>query len=184
MDRTPGFKGEFLWEFEIAERQLLALANAVPEEKFTWRPCDGARSAGEVFVHIAVGNFLLLDIVGVPAPADLYSGIESDSKPRIYGIVQKNDDLEKRVVAKPDVVALLERSLTAAREAFARTRESELCKEGQFFGEQTSVRRVYMRMLAHMHEHMGQMIAYTRANHLPAPWPDWRRPSTTTPAKS
>jgi uncharacterized damage-inducible protein DinB len=31
-----------------------------------------------------------------------------------------------------------------------------------------------MRGLTHMHEHMGQLIAYTRAMGLSAPWPDWR----------
>ena len=43
-----------------------------------------------------------------------------------------------------------------------------------FFGEETSVRRVYIRGLTHMHEHMGQLIGYTRAMGLQAPWPDWR----------
>jgi len=43
-----------------------------------------------------------------------------------------------------------------------------------FFFEQTTVRRIYLRALTHMHEHMGQLIAYTRAMGAPAPWPDWR----------
>ena len=36
--RLPGFKGEFLWEFDIAEGQLLALAEAFPAESYGWRP--------------------------------------------------------------------------------------------------------------------------------------------------
>jgi uncharacterized damage-inducible protein DinB len=44
-------------------------------------------------------------------------------------------------------------------------------------GEPTAIRRVYVRMLAHTHAHRGQLIAYTRAMGLPAPWPDWREAS-------
>jgi len=69
---------------------------------------------------------------------------------------------------------LLRRSFDAARLAFAKTNELELDRQDAFFGEQTTIRRVYMRGLTHMHEHMGQLIAYTRAMGMPAPWADWR----------
>jgi len=36
--RLPGFKGKFLCEFDIAERQLLALAEGFPAESYGWRP--------------------------------------------------------------------------------------------------------------------------------------------------
>ena len=70
--RLPGFKGEFLWEFDIAERQLLALAEAFPAESYGWRPAETARSVSEVLVHVAAGNLLLLGITGVAAAPDLY----------------------------------------------------------------------------------------------------------------
>lgn len=60
----PGFKGEFLWEFDIAQRQLLTLADAFPTERYAWRPVETARSVSEVLVHVAVGNLTLLGIVG------------------------------------------------------------------------------------------------------------------------
>jgi hypothetical protein len=49
-----------------------------------------------------------------------------------------------------------------------------LDRQDVFFGERTTARRVYMRGLTHMHEHMGQLIAYTGAVGMSAPWPDWR----------
>jgi hypothetical protein len=57
---SRGVKGEYLWEFDIAERQLLALAEAFPAERYGWRPADTARSVSEVLVHVAAGNLRCL----------------------------------------------------------------------------------------------------------------------------
>ena len=53
---------EGLWqgydgELRHAEKQLVALAEATPEDKFTWRPAAGVRSTSEVYMHIAMANF-------------------------------------------------------------------------------------------------------------------------------
>jgi len=76
---------------------------------------------------------------------------------------------------KEAVVGLLKRSLQAVAQAFARASDGELDRRLNFFGEETTVRRVYLRLLAHADEHMGQMIAYLRFNRIAPPWPDWRR---------
>ena len=76
--RLPGFQGEYLWEFDIAERQLRALAEAFPAERYTWRPAEKSRSVNEVLVHIAAGNLTLLGMVGVQAAPDLYGELEGD----------------------------------------------------------------------------------------------------------
>jgi uncharacterized damage-inducible protein DinB len=68
---------------------------------------------------------------------------------------------------------MLRLSLEAVRKSIAAP-DAELDQHRHFFGEQTTVRRVYLRLLAHVHEHMGQMIAYLRANGMNPPWPDWR----------
>ena len=41
-------------EWRHVSSQLLALAEAMPEEKFAWRPAPGVRSTSEVFMHIAI----------------------------------------------------------------------------------------------------------------------------------
>jgi uncharacterized damage-inducible protein DinB len=168
--RLPGFKGEYLWEFDIARRQLLTLADAFPMERYAWRPVETARSVSEVLVHVAVGNLTLLGIVGVEAAPDLYGEIVS----RMMAMIKKNDALEKTIRGKTAIIELMKRSLDAVRIAFTDAAEAELERHDVFFGERTTVRRVYMRGLSHLHEHMGQLIAYTRAMGMPAPWPDWR----------
>ncbi len=170
--RMAGYKGEYLWELDVPEIQLLALAEAIPEENYDWRPAEGMRPLSAVFVHIAAGNFLLLDMAGMDATEDLYDHIAGDGYSRIVALVRENLRLEETVTQKHAVIDLLKRSLAAVRQTFADASEEELERSGQFFGEWTTVRRVYLRMLAHTHEHMGQAVAYARACGIRAPWPD------------
>ena len=174
--RIPGFPGEYLWELDIARTQLLALADAVPAEKYGWSPVEGARPFSAVLVHIANGNLALLDMAGAREAdsAGPYGPLEGDPLARLAAIIRKNIELEQTLTGKEAVVDLLRRSFEAAGKAFTALSAEELAKAGQFFGEQTTVRRVYLRLLTHTHEHMGQAIAYVRAMGMKAPWPDPR----------
>jgi len=172
--RIAGFRGEFLWELEIAERQIVAVAECIPAEHYDWRPVAQARSFSEVFVHVATGNFMLLDVIGVAAPMDLYAQVPAYGDARFQSLIRRNDELAASVREKGAVVGLLKRSLHAVSQSFARASDGELNRRLNFFGEDTTVRRVYLRLLAHTDEHMGQMIAYLRFNSIAPPWPDWR----------
>jgi uncharacterized damage-inducible protein DinB len=172
--RIAGFRGEFLWELEIATRQSLAMAEAIPPEKYSWRPDAKARSVSEVFVHVATGNFMLLDVMGMAAPLDLYQQVPTDGQERISGLIRRNDELARSIQEKSAVVAVLNRSLQAANQSFNQVSDLELDRRLHFFGEETTVRRAYLRLLAHTHEHMGQMIAYLWFNGIAPPWLDWR----------
>jgi len=173
-ERISGFRGEFLWEWDIAERQLLQLANAFHVDDYEWRPGMTARTVSEVFVHIACGTFMLLEALGTTAPSDLYPDLPQPPVDRLWALVRKNDELEHGLREKDKVVALLSRALVSARETMMRSDDEGLERSLPFFGEPTTVRRVSLRLLAHTHEHMGQLIAYTRTRGMPAPWPDWR----------
>ena len=117
---------------------------------------------------------MLLDVIGVAAPVDLYSQVPADGDARFLGLIRRNDELAANMREKDAVVGLLKRSLQAVSQTFANTSEGELNRHLIFFGEQTTVRRVYLRLLAHTDEHMGQVIAYLRFNGIAPPWPDWR----------
>ena len=116
--RIEGFRGEFLWELEIVIRQSMAMAGAIPPEKYDWRPDTNARSVSEVFVHVATGNFMLLDAIGISAPMDLYMQVPADGQERFSGLIRRNDELVAAVREKNAVVALLKRSLQAVNQSF------------------------------------------------------------------
>src|SRR3984885_8274652 len=86
-------------EWRHVSQQLIALAEATPEEKFSWRPAPGVRSTSEVYMHIAEANFYLLSVTGPKMPADMKEG------------------MDKTVTAKADVINWLKRSLDAVKQA-------------------------------------------------------------------
>ena len=167
---AAGFKGEYLAELRGPSRQVLALAEAMPAEKYSWRPGPGVRSVSEVYVHIAAGNFLLLDLIGVPPPEDLYGRIEASAGERPGVMVKRNQELEKTVTGKESAIGMLKRSLDAVREAFTKTSEADLNQPVKFFRRDATLRAIYLRILAHLNEHMGQSVAYARVNAVVPPW--------------
>ena len=139
-------------EFDLAARQLVSLAEAIPDENFKWRPRPGVRSTSEVFMHIAFGNYWLLDQAGGKIP---------DDTPEIPA------DFEKKVRSKAEVIRWLKSSLEAVRGAYPNTNRT---KTVRFLGKNTMSDAVFLRMLVHNHEHMGQLIAYARVLGVVPPW--------------
>jgi uncharacterized damage-inducible protein DinB len=140
-------------EFKHVTSQLLALAEATPAEKFAWRPTTGVRSTSEVYMHIAIANFYFLSVVGKQAmPPEIKSGFE------------------KSVTTKADVISWLKRSLDAAREARAKETPKELERHVEFLKQNSTAGNVYLRLIIHCNEHMGQLIAYARMSGVTPPW--------------
>jgi uncharacterized damage-inducible protein DinB len=144
-----GYDGEWLH----VSRQLVALAEAIPAEKYAWRPGPGVRSTSEVFMHIAMANFGLLSRTGPKIPADL-----------------KSEDMEKTVTAKADVISWLKRSLDAVKTARAGLKPADFERKVKIVGRDATVDGIYLRIIVHANEHMGQLVAYARVNGIVPPW--------------
>ena len=143
-----GYDGEWLH----VSQQLISLADAIPAAKYAWRPAPGVRSTSEVYMHIALANFFLLSATGVKMPADLSEG------------------MEKKVTSKPEVIALLKRSLEAVKTARANLKPGDLERKVQIEGRNATVDGIYLRIIIHANEHMGQLVAYARMNGIAPPW--------------
>jgi uncharacterized damage-inducible protein DinB len=143
-----GFRAEFFANLDEVEEKIMDLAENTPADKLSWRPAPGVRSFSEVYMHIAGGNYFLATFLGVPSP--------------------RTADLEKTVTKKADVVAELRRSFDHLRAAASRTEDLE--KQVKMFGNTTTHRGVMVTMLSHLHEHLGQSIAYGRMNGVVPPW--------------
>jgi uncharacterized damage-inducible protein DinB len=139
-------------EWRHVSGQLLALAEAIPEEKFTWRPAPGVRSTSEVFMHIALANFYLLSVTGPKMPADMKEG------------------LEKSVTSKAEVISWLNRSLEAVKSAHLAVTPKDLQRKVHIYDRDATVDGMYLRILVHANEHMGQLIAYARMTGVAPPW--------------
>src|SRR5260370_38896803 len=66
---VTGYRSEVLAEVIVQQDKFVRLANAIPAEKYTWRPAEGVRSVAEVFLHVATANYNLYKLVGTPPPA-------------------------------------------------------------------------------------------------------------------
>ena len=139
-------------EWRHVSSQVLALAEATPEEKFSWRPAPGVRSTSEVYMHIAIANFGLLGFTGPKKPDDLKEG------------------LEKSVTAKADVINWLKRSLDAVKQAHLAVTPQDLLRKVHIYDRDATVDGMYLRIIVHANEHMGQLVAYARMSGVVPPW--------------
>lgn len=160
--QTPdGLMGELLNDLASAEKKVLALARAMPEASWTWRPAGEAnvRSTGEVFQHIAADNYLLPVLAGATAPAE--TGITRD-----YKTVQA---FEKKTMSRDAVIAELEKSFAFLRTSMSAS-DGKLESPIDMFGRKSTTRGLWVTTLTHLHEHLGQLIAYARSNKVTPPW--------------
>jgi len=139
-------------EWTHVSQQLVALAEATPPEKFAWRPAPGVRSASEVYMHIAIANFYLLSVAGPKMPADL------------------NQGMEKTVISKAEVIGWLKRSLQAVKESHLAEKPDDLQRKVHIMDRDATVDGMYLRIIVHANEHMGQLIAYARMAGVVPPW--------------
>ena len=147
----PSFRAEFLTSLEDVGMKLIDLAESVPADKYGWRPAPDVRSVSEVFTHVAGSNYFLLTFLGRQPPPDLPLEIET-------------------ITDKQRVVAELKKSIAHVRRAAQEMNESELENAVRLFGNNTTQRGVYTTLLNHLHEHLGQSIAYARVNGVTPPW--------------
>jgi uncharacterized damage-inducible protein DinB len=139
-------------EWEHVSSQLIALAEATPEKNFAWRPAPGVRSTSEVYMHIVDANFYLLSITGPKMPDDL------------------KENMDKTVTSKAEVIRWLKRSLEAVKQAHLKETPQHLALKVHIQDRNSTVDWMYLRIIVHANEHMGQLVAYSRMTGVVPPW--------------
>jgi uncharacterized damage-inducible protein DinB len=155
-DGTPGVSGyrsEILAEVMVQEDKFLRLAEAIPADKYNWRPAPDARSFAEVFLHVAAANYNLYKLVGTPPPSNF------DVK-----------SLEKSTTDKTKIVSTLKDSFAHARKAITDMPDANLDKGLDWFGGKNTQRGILLFIVRHAAEHLGQSIAYSRSIGIVPPW--------------
>jgi uncharacterized damage-inducible protein DinB len=150
---ASGVRAEFLNELKMQEDKFIALAQAMPADKYTWRPAEGVRSVSEVFMHVAAANYNLPKVLGFPPPAGF-----------------KVQGFDKSTTDKAKVIENLKDSFAHVRQAVLNMPDSDVEKQLDWFGAKNTYRGVMMFILRHNAEHLGQAIAYARINGIVPPW--------------
>ena len=152
-DTPSGFRGEFLHQFDQSMAKVIALAEAVPAESYARRAVPEVRPLAWSFAHIARFNY------EYPARAM-----------RIAPPPGIDPDTLERVAEKTRVVTLLRSSAEHVRRAIGRMPEPRLGEPTTLYGRQVSQWAVLLQLLVHLNDHLGQSIAYARANGVVPPW--------------
>src|SRR5436305_4264882 len=169
-DGTPGvtgYRSEVMAEVMVQEDKFTRLAEAIPADKYTWKPADDTRSFAEVLLHVSTANYNLYKLVGTPPPS---------------GIDLKN--LEKSTTDKAKVIATLKDSFAHAKTAIKAMPDADLDKSLDWFGGKNTERGLLLFIVRHAAEHLGQSIVYARVIGVVPPWTeDARKAQAATPKK-
>jgi len=65
-EKCYAFRDRAVMELKEVQQEVVSLAEAMPQDKYSWRPAEGVRSVSEVYLHLAAANFGLTAIAGVP----------------------------------------------------------------------------------------------------------------------
>jgi uncharacterized damage-inducible protein DinB len=153
-----GFRAEFIADVDSVGKKLVDLANAMPQEKYAWRPATGIRSVSEVYVHVAAADYGLPSFMGVKVPEGI------------------GRDMEKTVTEKTRVIEALKKSFLHLKSVATNMSDADLDRKVKVFGGEMTERALMILILNHMHEHLGQSIAYARMNGVAPPWSEGTEP--------
>jgi uncharacterized damage-inducible protein DinB len=151
---TGDVRTELVAQLLDAEKKMVALAEATPQDKYAWRPAAGVRSTSEVFMHMVGANYMIPAMAGAKRAAG----------------VNLAQDSERTVTDKAAIVDHLKKSFAYTRAAVMEVPPSEFGTAVNLFGQPSTKRGVLVLMATHAHEHLGQSIAYARVNGIVPPW--------------
>ena len=151
---------EFVGQVVFVQGRIMDLANAVPQENYSWRPAEGVRSVGEVYLHTAFANYICVTVSGGTVPKEV--GFEMD--------FSKANAWETQTTDKTVILEKVNESFTILKERISVLTEEDLNREVEVFGMKMSTRNFIISMIGHSHEHLGQSVAYGRINGVTPPW--------------
>jgi uncharacterized damage-inducible protein DinB len=155
-DTTPpsyDMKPQSLLDLETLNKKYVSLAEALPQEKFNWHPSDDTRTFAQLFLHVSGERYGILGLLGVPKPDYI------DFK-----------TYEKSTTDKAQIIAELNKSWEFAKNTISGMTNADFNVAVPKLGPDANKGDVVYILVADAHEHMGQAIAYARANGIVPPW--------------
>ncbi len=146
-------KAQALADLQALQKKFVALANAVPAEKFSWRPSEDSRSFAEVFLHVAGERYQILALGGATPPAGF-----------------NGKTFEKSTADKDGIIEELNKSWDFAQNTINDMTNADFAKLLPKLGPQANAGDVVYILVVDAHEHMGQLVAYARVNGIVPPW--------------
>lgn len=156
-DKTPpsyDMKPQAILDLQQMQEKYVGLAQAIPAEKYTWRPSDGVRSVSELFLHVSGANYGFPVLMTGATPAPGY----------------KSEGFEKSTTDKTKVIEQLNKSFAYAIASVQAMTNADFAKPEKKLGPDANDGDVIYLLVVHSHEHLGQSIAYAREIGIVPPW--------------
>ena len=148
----------YVMDLDTLHSKFLALAEAIPAEKYAWRPAPGVRSIGEAFMHVASEYY-------VYAPLG-YGATRSPVIPRGPEAFKTFESKS----TKADAVKHLKEGFTYMKQQLEGLDPAAITGTKKIFGGDRTIIETSFVMAGDLHEHLGQLIAYARMNGIAPPW--------------
>jgi len=155
-DAAAELKASFIRDLDVMRGKFVGLAEAFPQDKYTWRPMEGVRSVSEVLMLAAFEGYSFIPTSFGGKPANIGSREEAAKLRTLSDKAQVIEHLNKGFAhAKQELEALDPSAMTGKRKVM---------------GMDLSASATALGVGGDLHEHLGQLIAYARTNHIVPPW--------------
>ena len=149
-------RDQYIVDLDTLHAKIVALAIAIPEEKYSWRPMPNVRSISEVLMHVATEWYYWMPrSVGGTEPADF--GPPRETTQKLEAISRKSEVLDQ-----------LAKSWAHGRAQVASVDAATLT--GKYKPWNVTLSHAAFNMSGDLHEHLGQLIAYARSVGVKPPW--------------
>lgn len=145
--QQPTAKGAFLEKWENSKIYLLAIAESMPEEDYSFKPTERQMSFEEQLLHIQSNMEWL--------------GTTYFSK--------EKTDVSTLKTEKQELIKSLQNSFDAVFQAVENTTESELGETVAFFAGPKSKLQILNLLQDHVSHHRGQLIVYLNLKNIEVP---------------
>jgi uncharacterized damage-inducible protein DinB len=146
-------KAQALLDLQAVNKKCVDLAEALQNDKLTWRPSPDTRSFAEVFLHVAGERYSILSMMGANPPAGF--------KPK---------EFEKSTTEKDRIVEDLNQSWDFVNKTINGMSNADFAKLLPKLGPEANQGDVVYMLVTDAHEHLGQLVAYARQNGIVPPW--------------
>ena len=159
--QPQGLMGDLTKDVSQVQTKIVGLAKAIPAAAYDWKPSSDVRSTGEVFMHVAADNYFLPAAMGIAPPAA--TGINGKDYKTAAAF-------EQRKMSRDEIIAELDKSFAFLQTSMSGVTDAKLEAPLEIFGQKSTGRAMWVSTTTHLHEHLGQLIAYARSNKITPPW--------------
>jgi len=135
--------------FAISQRNILGSVDAVPEELWSFQPTKEVRTFGQLFAHIADGQY---EFCGVAAEGN---------------VIDKG--IEKTEKTKAGITAALKQAFQYCENAYTNLNDAKAAELVKFFGMNITRLGALDFNTAHNMEHYGNLVTYMRLKNIVPP---------------